>query len=334
LERGVSQTAALVLCADDYALNAAVSAGIVQLARQGRLTATSAMVLSPRWAHDAPALRELHANLDVGVHLDWTSAFAQAAGHGAGLNTWMLRAMLSAMLSAFDAPQKRTQLREAIERQLDAFEAQWHHAPDHVDGHQHVHQFAGIRQVLIEVLQRRYGQAVADRTAVQAQGHTQHALQDERKRPWLRISQVGQPGLKARVISAWGARPLQHWARSVPWPHVAPLLGVYDFDPQDGVYAQHMTAWLQGLPPASVLMCHPASEVSVQTMGWLPDNAVANDNGPAHDPIHLARLREFDYLASNAFAQALHNANVRLVRGSAIAADASTHPGDNAHPHA
>jgi predicted glycoside hydrolase/deacetylase ChbG (UPF0249 family) len=307
LERSVSQYKALVVCADDYALNAAVSAGIVQLARQGRLTATSAMVLSPRWAHDAPALRELHANLDVGLHLDWTSEFAQAAGHGAGLSTWMLRAVLS----AFDTSQKRTQVREVIERQLDAFEARWQQAPDHVDGHQHVHQFAGIRQLLIEVLQRRYGQVLGDRTAVQAQGHTQHTFQDERKRPWLRISQVAQPGLKARVISAWGARPLQRWAQSISWPHVAPLMGVYDFDPQDGVYAQHMSNWLQQLPSSPVLMCHPASEASAQAMGW------ALDNSQTHDAIHSARLREFAYLASDAFAQALHSANVRLVRGNA-----------------
>ena len=49
----------LILNADDFAFNAAVSRGIVTLAQQGRLTATSAMTLSPRWAKDAPALAEL-----------------------------------------------------------------------------------------------------------------------------------------------------------------------------------------------------------------------------------------------------------------------------------
>ncbi|MGB6115303.1 MAG: ChbG/HpnK family deacetylase, partial [Comamonas sp.] len=42
----------LVLCADDYAQEAGVSHAIVQLARQGQLSATSAMVLSPRWPQD------------------------------------------------------------------------------------------------------------------------------------------------------------------------------------------------------------------------------------------------------------------------------------------
>jgi len=43
----------LVLCADDYAVHAPASAGILELARRQRLSATSVMVLSPRWAEDA-----------------------------------------------------------------------------------------------------------------------------------------------------------------------------------------------------------------------------------------------------------------------------------------
>ena len=53
----------LILNADDFAFNAAVSRGIVTLAQQGRLTATSAMTLSPRWAKDAPALAEYEGKL-------------------------------------------------------------------------------------------------------------------------------------------------------------------------------------------------------------------------------------------------------------------------------
>ena len=75
----------VVLCADDYALNAPVSQGIVALAVLGRLSATSVMSLSPRWAEDVMALRDVRERMDVGLHLDWTSSFAVAAGHGDGL---------------------------------------------------------------------------------------------------------------------------------------------------------------------------------------------------------------------------------------------------------
>lgn len=260
----------LVLCADDYALHAGVSEAVLDLARAGRLSATSAMVLSPRWAGDAPALRELRGRIDVGLHLDWTSDFARAAGHGTSLTTQMRRALWHAAWP-ITAPQREA-VRTVIERQLDAFERHWHAAPDHVDGHQHVQQFAGIREVLVEVLQRRYGA--------------------QTQRPWLRISQVAQPGLKARVITALGATPLRDWTMHHNWPQCSPLRGAYDFDAGEGVYAQHMARWLAQGP--ALLMCHPATQA------------------PTDDAIGAARVREWAYLRSEAFAQALQHAGLFL----------------------
>lgn len=105
----------LILCADDFAVNEAASLGIATLAGASRISATSAMVLSPRWPKDAALLRDLRGRIDVGLHLDWTSAFAHAAGHGVRLTG----AMLKAVLGGFS----QTAARAVIERQLDAFEA-------------------------------------------------------------------------------------------------------------------------------------------------------------------------------------------------------------------
>jgi predicted glycoside hydrolase/deacetylase ChbG (UPF0249 family) len=262
----------VVLCADDYALNAPVSQGIVALVVLGRLSATSVMSLSPRWAEDAVALRDVRERLDVGVHLDWTSRFAIDAGHGSGLGAVMARAALRLY--------KQKSIEDEIERQLDAFEAHWQAVPDHIDGHQHVQQFAVFRHALAEVLMRRYGR--------------------EAQRPWLRVSQVAQPGLKAQVISAMGAQGLQRWAQANQWPRVGPLLGAYGFDGSMDDYARHMQAWLANLPQdkPALIMCHPA--VSAQ----------------ADDDIGAARKREFAYLAGHDFVQHMFDASVRLVRGS------------------
>jgi chitin disaccharide deacetylase len=262
----------VVLCADDYALNAPVSQGIVALAVLGRLSATSVMSLSPRWAEDVVALRDVRERLDVGLHLDWTSGFAIDAGHGGGLGNVMARAALRLY--------SQKSIEDEIERQLDAFEAQWQAVPDHIDGHQHVQQFAVFRHALAEVLVRRYG----------------HAAQ----RPWLRVSKVAQPGLKAKVISAMGAHALQRWAQHKTWPTVGPLLGVYGFDGSLDDYARHMQTWLASLPEnkLALIMCHPA--VSAQT----------------NDAIGVARKREFAYLAGHDFVQHMFDAGVRLVRGS------------------
>jgi hypothetical protein len=260
----------LIVCADDFALNASVSAAIVQLAGLGRLSATSAMVLSPRWRDDAQALRELRGRIDVGLHLDWTSSFAHAAGHGLSLRSAMLHG-----LGGFD--EQRAQ--RVIEHQLDAFEAQWQAPPDFVDGHQHVQQLGGIRQALVAALRRRYGS---------------HAC-----KPYLRLSRVA-PGLrsfKARVIAALGANDLEKIAASAGFTGATALFGIYNFDPTPERYAQHMQRWLARLQGASILMCHPATQAE-------PDDAI----GPA-------RVQEFAYLGSAAFAQALRVAGVHLARG-------------------
>ena len=261
-----------VLCADDYALNAPVSQGIVALAVLGRLSATSVMSLSPRWREDVAALREVRDRLDVGVHLDWTSSFAIDAGHGSGLGLIMARAALRAY--------NQQTLQDEMQRQLDAFESLWQAAPDHVDGHQHIHQFPVFRDALAEVLMQRYGASAA--------------------RPWVRVSQVAQPGLKASVISRMGAEPLRQWAQQQAWPTVGPLFGAYGFDGHVDDYARHMQGWLADLPAnhTALIMCHPA--VSAQ----------------ADDEIGPARKQEFAYLASPDFVQHLSDAGVCVVRGS------------------
>ena len=263
----------LVLCADDFAVHAGASQGIAALARQGRLSATSAMVLSPRWPQDVALLQELRGRIDIGLHLDWTSEFAQAAGHGLSLGAAMRRALLG----GFD----RSAARTVIERQLDLFEAQWQAPPDHVDGHQHVQQFAGIREPLVELLARRYPGRL----------------------PYLRVSQVRSGvgerlGFKSRVISALGSNAIKKMADGAGVTRADALLGVYDFAGDTARYTALMDGWLAGAPAGALLMCHPAAAAD-------PD-----------DEIGVARLREYAYLASGDFAAALARAQVELVRGA------------------
>lgn len=261
----------LVLCADDFALHEAASRAIVELGRAGRLSATSVMVLSPRWGMDVALLRELRGRVDVGLHLDWTSDFARAAGHGRALGALMRQALLGGV------DQRRA--RTVIERQLDAFETQWKAPPDHIDGHQHVQQFAGIRQALVAAVAKRYAGRM----------------------PYLRVSRIADPraGFKSRVITAMGASALQRLAGQASIPVLAPLTGVYDFSTQGGVYAEHMAQWLHALPARALMMCHPATHLEVD------------------DEIGVARVWEFDYLSSGDFPAQLEEAGVRLVRGAA-----------------
>ena len=190
----------LILNADDFAFNAAVSRGIVTLAQKGRLTATSAMTLSPRWRQDAPALAELRDQIDVGLHLDWTSPFAMTSGHGKNLP----KAILQAVLGGYNHAQARI----VIERQLDAFEQVWQAPPSHIDGHQHVHQFKGIRDALVDIMAKRYNGMPTDR------------------QPYIRISK-GAPGwldLKANVIAALNSNAIKKIATKA---NITPARGLF-----------------------------------------------------------------------------------------------------------
>ena len=265
----------VVLCADDFAVHASASTGIARLAALGRLSATSAMVLSPRWAQDAPLLLALRGQIDVGLHLDWTSEFAVASGHGLSLRHAMLRAAWGGF--ALDTA------RGVIERQLDAFEAQWRAPPDHVDGHQHVQQFAGIRQALAQTLVSRYGAAHGSAGAP----------------PYLRISRAvpGTADLKSHVIAAMGADALEIIATQAGLTGSNALSGIYDFAGDAVSYGTRMQGWLRAAPARSIIMCHPALTAE------------------RADPIGVARAQEFAYLASPEFAATLAQAGVTLVRG-------------------
>jgi chitin disaccharide deacetylase len=267
----------LILNADDFAFNAAVSRGIVTLAQQGRLTATSAMTLSPRWATDAPALAEVRNQIDVGLHLDWTSALAIQAGHGKSLPAAMLKAVFGGFSQA--------EARAVIERQLDAFERLWQAPPSHIDGHQHVQQFKGIREALIQVMAQRY----ADLPAGQ--------------KPYLRISQdpyadSGQGDTKSKVIASLGANATKNIAAQAGITPARGLFGIYNFKNNGKSYSQHMQNWLAQAPAECIIMCHPANGKP--------------DGGDAADDIAPARQWEFDYLASSAFADDLVKAQVSL----------------------
>ena len=261
----------VILCADDFAAHEAASAGIAQLAALGRLSATSVMVLSPRWSQDVARLKDLRGRLDVGLHLDWTSEFALAQGHGLSLGA----AMRKSLLGGFEPIAART----VIERQLDAFEAQWQAPPDYVDGHQHVQQFAGIRQALVQALVSRYGANVV--------------------KPYVRLSRppVASADFKSRIIAGMGASALESIAASAHLACARALLGIYDFSGSPARYVQLMAAWLRAAPHNSIIMCHPAL------------SAVSGD------AIGVARAQEFAYLNSAAFPEALAQAGVQLVRG-------------------
>src|SRR5262245_964342 len=116
----------LIINADDFAMDAGGDEAILALASRGVVTATSAMVLSPLWKEAGARLAEAR-QIDRGLHLDLTSAFAQAVFDVKPL--WRLT------VNAHSGNLNRKRLRETISLQLRKFEDVLGMRPDFVDGH-------------------------------------------------------------------------------------------------------------------------------------------------------------------------------------------------------
>jgi predicted glycoside hydrolase/deacetylase ChbG (UPF0249 family) len=243
----------LVVCIDDYALRPGVDAAVLDLAARGLVSATSCLVGSPRWPAAAAALRRADTSrLDVGLHLDFTEApFDRSLRHGLG--DFIARAYLHRLPAARIAAEVRAQ--------FDAFEQAMGRAPDHVDGHQHIHQLPGVREHLLQELTRR--------------GHTG---------TWLRGTAVaaGEPGIKPRIIATLGGPALRRQAGRSGLRTSGHLLGVYDFTGDAAGYEALLAGWLARAQDGDVLMCHPAG----------------SDDSAVPDPIAAARVTEFGVLSA------------------------------------
>ena len=169
-----------------------------------------------------------------------------------------------------------------IERQLDAFERVWQAPPSHIDGHQHVHQFKGIRDALVDIMAKRYNGVPSD------------------QKPYLRISKGAFSWLnvKANVIAALNSNAIKNIAIQADITPARGLFGIYNFEGSESDFGKLMAQWLIEAPDHTIIMCHPAQ-------GGL--DALDEDDGIAQ-----ARQREFNYLASDAFAHALVHASVDL----------------------
>jgi len=262
----------LVVCIDDYALRPGVDDAVLALAAQGRVSATSCMVGVERWKTAATDLRMLpDGTLDTGLHLDFTEAPLDRALRS-GLGAFIARAYLGRL--------PRARIAAEVRNQLDAFVQAMGRAPDHIDGHQHVHQLPTVRDALLDEMARR--------------GFT---------RTWLRGTRPagGEPGTKPRVIAALGGSRLGALARRQRIAVSTHLLGVYGFDADASAYEQRLAGWLRRAQDGDVLMCHPARA----------------DGESAGDPIARARGIEFQVLGGEAWPRLLASAGVTVGRFAA-----------------
>lgn len=285
---GAPATRPVVVCADDYGLAPGVSEAIAALVATGRLSATSCMSALPDWRRAARPLRAVMASApaDVGLHLTLTDQppLSAAARRAWGERLPPLGRLLAAAL-AHRLPAQA--VADEIRAQLDAFEDAWGDAPDHVDGHQHVHVLPGVREPLVAELLRRHPRGrVWVRDCVE---------------PPLRCLQRSEAVGKAWFISAL-ARGLHRQLREAGLPSNEGFSGLHDFS-VERPFAPKMRRFLAATGPRPLVHVHPGRV----------DAALR-----ACDPLTTPREAELAYLASAEYLTDLAAAGLHPARFAAF----------------
>jgi predicted glycoside hydrolase/deacetylase ChbG (UPF0249 family) len=257
-------------CADDYALNAPISQAILNLLKAGRIQATSCMTQAPDWEIHGAKLRELknaQPRLQIGLHLNMTHDFS---------DEMLFKPLGKLMLDAWFRQLSEVQIQQTLSYQWQRFIDVLGRAPDFIDGHQHVHQFPVIRDVLLTFLTNKGFSG------------------------WIRnlSHMIITPNffIKCKSLSLLGAMTLADSCEELHFRQNARFAGVYDF--KNGVpYSELMAHWLdrakntqptisEDVQHSLLIMCHPSVDASDET-----------------DTIAQARVREYNYFKSDQFGQ-------------------------------
>lgn len=255
----------IAVCADDYGVDSSVNEAIVDLAAQGRLSATSVLVDGSAVDHASVNLSPLP--LDIGLHLNFTEVIGQ-------LNNNDVRPLGHLILRAHARLLNHQWVSGGIKRQLDRFESLFGRAPDYIDGHLHIHQLPVIREVLLEALEQRYrGLPLWIRDTRSPKAMRQPWSWSDRVKPW--------------VIGHLGMARLAEQSLKRGWRTNQGLAGVYDFTREHPAYLEMLKFWCSHCPSGSLIMTHPAKR------------------SLSGDPIGQSRVDEYQVLGSETFGQYL-----------------------------
>ena len=276
----------LVLCADDYALTPAVSAGILEALSAGRLSATSVMTTRPNWPAAAPALRRFDGRADIGLHLDLTLGPAKGrmphfapTGNFAPIGKLLVRSLRG----HFAEPDAQREVRQEIGRQLDAFEAEFGRPPDYLDGHQHVHALPGIRDAVLAECAARH---LASRLWLRDPADRSTAI-------IRRAVEVPKALLITRLSMGFAAAARSHgFAVNQGFAGFSSFNAARDF-------GRDFARYLMAPGPTHLVMCHPGH---------------VDDELRGLDPAQHSRFNELRFLLSPQFLEILDRKGMTLTR--------------------
>jgi predicted glycoside hydrolase/deacetylase ChbG (UPF0249 family) len=225
------------LCADDYALTEGVSRAMLDLVDARRLTAVSAMASMPGWPELAGELRVRRGVVAIGLHLDLTLRPFAGERRPFGLGEIVVKSLAGQIEGSVLAIE--------FHRQFDAFETALGAAPDHVDGHHHIHGLPRVREALAAVLMDRYRLLSEDmRPLVRAPADAAHRI-------WRRRGARAKASTVAALCMGFAAR--------MKATGFATNDGFAGFSRHAGGKGLHreFASFLAARGPRHLVMCHP-----------------------------------------------------------------------------
>ncbi|HBI21265.1 MAG TPA: cellobiose phosphorylase [Legionella sp.] len=216
----------IILCADDYGQNEAISAGILRLVQLGRINAVSCMVNMPSWAQASSALIGMKSSLYIGLHLNLTDGVPFTPLPVLIKNAYLRRLNVQAIAAE-------------IQTQINAFVDAMEVYPDFIDGHQHVHQLPMVRDALLLVYKRMGLKAFIRNTH-----NGWHDL-------W---SFQGFP--KRQLIALLGGMTLRRLLVKQGISSNTSFAGIYPFH-QSAHYRDYFKPFLGQIQEGGLIMCHP-----------------------------------------------------------------------------
>ena len=269
------------LCADDYGISPGVNRAIRDLIENGRLNATSVMVVGPAIGRDdvsaLKAAAQANPRSAIGLHATLTAPFRPLTMHfrpiEGGLFLPHTRLLRRGLMGRLDVELIHTELTV----QLAAFVDLFGRPPDFVDGHQHVQLFPAVRDAFL--------------AAVKEAAPNAWIRQCGRDRPWMQ--RLDSP--KALVLDILSAQFRRRATRAELNFNPA-FAGAYDFS-KEPEFGALMRQFLRGMPEAGVVMCHPG---------------IVDDVLISLDPLTTQREREYEFFRGEHFLPLLAASEVTL----------------------
>lgn len=293
-ERAMYRSRALIIVADDFGIGPETSRAILELAGAGRVTGSVLLVNSPHAEASVRAWRKSGSAPALGWHVCLTldrpilppgavPSLVRPDGSFRPLGAFLKQLLLGRINPSEIAAELRAQQGRFVEL-VGA-------PPEFLNGHHHIHCFAPIGRLLIELFAEQRPLPYLRRV----------------REPWRLLWQIPGAHTKRLVLSLLGR--VTSWRQDrAGFPGNDWLAGITD--PRNLEDPDYLVRWLTHIPGDVVeLTCHPGH----------PDPTLPGRDGTDADGLLRRRIRELELLRDDRFLDAVRRAGFVLTAPAQLA---------------